>query len=566
MRQPETTDLRRLSVGVQGMTCASCVGRVERALKNVEGVEEASVNLATEKANVTFDPQRVGVPALLTAVKERGYTPVTAQASLSVEGMTCASCVGRVERALTKTVGVLDATVNLATEKASVTYLPDAVDLGQLKATVRKAGYEVREEAAGADRADTEREAREKEGRELRLELTLAAALTLPIFLLDMVPMMIPPLGAWFHGLVPMATLYYLFFILATAVQFGPGLRFYQKGWPALRRGAPDMNSLVMLGTTAAYGYSVVATFLPGLLPAGTVYVYYEAAAMIITLILVGRYLEALAKGRTSEAIKKLLGLQAKTARVERGGQMLELPIDEVVPGDTVFVRPGEKIPVDGRVVSGSSFVDESMITGEPIPVQKGEGDEVVGGTINKTGAFRFEATKVGAETLLAQIIKMVEDAQGSKVPIQALVDRVVNYFVPVVLLIAALTFGVWMLFGPQPALTFALVNAVAVLIIACPCAMGLATPTSIMVGTGKAAEMGILFRNGAALQTLQEAKVIALDKTGTLTKGKPELTDFSVQGGFEPKEVLSLVASAEAHSEHPHRRSDRGERQGAGR
>ncbi|ADI15197.1 heavy metal translocating P-type ATPase [Truepera radiovictrix] len=552
MRQPETTDLRRLSVGVQGMTCASCVGRVERALKNVEGVEEASVNLATEKANVTFDPQRVGVPALLTAVKERGYTPVTAQASLSVEGMTCASCVGRVERALTKTVGVLDATVNLATEKASVTYLPDAVDLGQLKATVRKAGYEVREEAAGADRADTEREAREKEGRELRLELTLAAALTLPIFLLDMVPMMIPPLGAWFHGLVPMATLYYLFFILATAVQFGPGLRFYQKGWPALRRGAPDMNSLVMLGTTAAYGYSVVATFLPGLLPAGTVYVYYEAAAMIITLILVGRYLEALAKGRTSEAIKKLLGLQAKTARVERGGQMLELPIDEVVPGDTVFVRPGEKIPVDGRVVSGSSFVDESMITGEPIPVQKGEGDEVVGGTINKTGAFRFEATKVGAETLLAQIIKMVEDAQGSKVPIQALVDRVVNYFVPVVLLIAALTFGVWMLFGPQPALTFALVNAVAVLIIACPCAMGLATPTSIMVGTGKAAEMGILFRNGAALQTLQEAKVIALDKTGTLTKGKPELTDFSVQGGFEPKEVLSLVASAEAHSEHP--------------
>ncbi|WMT56252.1 heavy metal translocating P-type ATPase [Truepera radiovictrix] len=492
------------------------------------------------------------MPALLTAVKERGYTPVTAQASLSVEGMTCASCVGRVERALTKTVGVLDATVNLATEKASVTYLPDAVDLGQLKATVRKAGYEVREEAAGADRADTEREAREKEGRELRLELTLAAALTLPIFLLDMVPMMIPPLGAWFHGLVPMATLYYLFFILATAVQFGPGLRFYQKGWPALRRGAPDMNSLVMLGTTAAYGYSVVATFLPGLLPAGTVYVYYEAAAMIITLILVGRYLEALAKGRTSEAIKKLLGLQAKTARVERGGQMLELPIDEVVPGDTVFVRPGEKIPVDGRVVSGSSFVDESMITGEPIPVQKGEGDEVVGGTINKTGAFRFEATKVGAETLLAQIIKMVEDAQGSKVPIQALVDRVVNYFVPVVLLIAALTFGVWMLFGPQPALTFALVNAVAVLIIACPCAMGLATPTSIMVGTGKAAEMGILFRNGAALQTLQEAKVIALDKTGTLTKGKPELTDFSVQGGFEPKEVLSLVASAEAHSEHP--------------
>jgi Cu+-exporting ATPase len=549
LEQPKPTDLRRLSVGVQGMTCASCVNRVERALQQVEGVEDAAVNLATERASVTFDPQKVGVPALLEAVKEGGYTPVTAQASFSVEGVTCASCVGRVERALGRTVGVLDAAVNLATEKATITYLPDAVDLDQLKGAVRKAGYEVREASPSKERTGSKREG---ELRALRTEVALAAGLTLPIFLLDMIPMMIPPLGAWFHGLVPMERLYLLFFILATAVQFGPGLRFYQKGWPALRRGSPDMNSLVMLGTTAAYGYSVVATFLPGLLPAGTVYVYYEAAAMIITLVLVGRYLEALAKGRTGAAIKKLLGLQARAAHVERGGQLLELPVDEVVAGDTVLVRPGEKIPVDGRVISGSSYVDESMVTGEPVPVQKGAGDEVVGGTINKTGAFRLRATKVGAETLLAQIIKMVEDAQGSKVPIQALVDRVVNYFVPVVLLIAALTFGVWMLFGPQPALTFALVNAVAVLIIACPCAMGLATPTSIMVGTGKAAEMGILFRNGAALQTLQEAKVIALDKTGTLTKGKPELTDFSVQGGFDPNTVLSLVASAEAHSEHP--------------
>jgi P-type Cu+ transporter len=546
------TDVRQLSVGVQGMTCASCVARVERALKKVDGVQDATVNLATEKASVTFDPQKVTVPALLEAVKERGYTAVTAQASLSVEGMTCASCVGRVERALKKTAGVLDVSVNLATEKANITYLPDGVSPGQLKATVRKAGYEVREEVEGKDRADTEREAREHELRELKTNLTVATIFTAPLILLVMIPMLIPALDAQLMRLVPMQTIFYLSFILATVVQFGPGLRFYRSGWPALRHGSPDMNSLVMLGTSAAYGYSVVATFFPQLLPAGAIHVYYEASAAIITLILVGKYLEAIAKGRTSEAIKKLVGLQPKTARIERNGQELELPIDEVVPGDVVLVRPGEKIPVDGRVVFGSSFIDESMITGESVPVQKTEGDEVVGGTFNKTGSFRFEATKVGAETVLAQIIKMVEDAQGSKVPIQALADKVVSVFVPIVIGIALLTFGVWMVFGPQPALTFALVNAVAVLIIACPCAMGLATPTSIMVGTGKAAEMGVLFRNGGALQSLQETKVIALDKTGTLTKGKPELTDFAVQPGFDRRELLTLVAAVEQNSEHP--------------
>ena len=316
--------------------------------------------------------------------------------------------------------------------------------------------------------------------------------------------------------------------------------------------GSPDMNSLVMIGTSAAYGYSVVATFLPGLLPAGTVHVYYEASAAIITLILVGKYLEAVAKGRTSEAIKKLMSLGAKTARVERGGETLELGVDEVVPGDVVLVRPGEKVPVDGGVLDGSSYVDESMITGEPVPVQKVEGGKVVGGTINKTGAFRFQATAVGADTVLAQIIKMVEDAQGSKPRIQALADRVVSVFVPVVMGVAAVTFVLWLLLGPAPALTFALVNTVAVLIIACPCAMGLATPTSIMVGTGKAAEMGVLFRKGDALQSLQEARTVALDKTGTLTKGKPELTDFVVQEGFARDEVLRSVAAAEKSSEHP--------------
>ncbi len=542
----------KLSVGIQGMTCASCVARVERALTKVDGVAEASVNLATEKASVTFDPQKVTVAALLGAVKERGYTPVTAEASLSIEGMTCASCVGRVERALKKTAGVLDASVNLATERANVSYLPDSVSLGQLKATVRGAGYEVRDETPGKDRADTEREARESELRKLKTNLIVAAIFSTPLVLLVMLPMLVPGLEAQLMRLVPMQTMFYASFVLATVVQFGPGLRFYRSGWPALRHGSPDMNSLVMLGTSAAYGYSVVATFLPQLLPAGSVHVYYEASAAIITLILLGKYLEARAKGRTGEAIKKLMGLQAKTARVERGGEALELPIDEVVPGDVVLVRPGEKIPVDGHIVSGSSFIDASMISGEPVPVKAGEGDEVVGGTLNKTGSFRFTATKVGADTVLSQIIKMVEDAQGSKVPIQALADKVVSVFVPVVIGIALVTFGVWLAFGPQPALTFALVNAVAVLIIACPCAMGLATPTSIMVGTGKAAELGVLFRNGSALQGLQETQIIALDKTGTLTKGKPELTDFTVQPGFAKREVLALVAAAEQNSEHP--------------
>ena len=543
---------RQLSIGVRGMTCASCVARVERALEKVDGVADASVNLATERANISYDPVKVAVPALLQAVEEHGYTPVTAQASLSVEGMTCASCVGRVERALKKTAGVLDASVNLATERANVSYVPDGVSLGQLKAAVRGAGYEVREDTPGQDRADAEREARADELRQLKTALAVAAVFTVPLFLLAMLPMLVPGLEAQLMRLLPMQTLFYLSFALATPVQFGPGRRFYRAGWPALLHGSPDMNTLVMLGTSAAYGYSVVATFLPGLLPAGTVHVYYEASAAIITLILLGKYLEARAKGRTGEAIKKLMGLQAKTARVERAGAALELPIDEVVPGDVVLVRPGERVPVDGRVVSGSSYLDEAMLSGEPVPVKKGEGDEVVGGTLNKTGSFRFTATKVGADTVLAQIIKMVEDAQGSKLPIQALADRVVGVFVPVVMGIALVTFGVWLAFGPQPALSLALVNAVAVLIIACPCAMGLATPTSIMVGTGKGAELGILFRNGGALQSLQETGVVALDKTGTLTRGRPELTEFTVQPGFMKRDVLALVAAAEANSEHP--------------
>jgi P-type Cu+ transporter len=547
-----TADVSTLRVGVRGMTCASCVARIERRLERLPGVHEVNVNLATEQATVRFDPARASHDDVLDAIGGAGYEPVVADLELSVSGMTCANCVLRVERALRRSAGVMEANVNLATERATIRYLPEVAPPSRLKQVVRDAGYGVMELGGGASRADVERESRERERAELRQAVWIAAVLTTPVFVIDMGAKLIPPVGAWLHGLVSMQSLAFVFFVMATAVQFGPGLRFYQKGWPALARRSPDMNSLVMIGTTAAYGYSVVATFVPWLLPAGTVHVYYEASAVIITLILVGRYLESVAKGRTGNAIRTLLSLQARTARLVRDGQELDVDVDEVRVGDVILVRPGERLPVDGKVVQGSSFVDESMITGEPIPVTKAAGDEVVGGTINTTGSFRFEATKVGADTVLSQIIAMVEAAQGSKLPIQALVDRVVNYFVPTVMAIALLTFAVWLAFGPEPALTFALVNAVAVLIIACPCAMGLATPTSIMVGTGKAAETGVLFRNGTALQSLQDAQVIAIDKTGTLTKGRPELTDVVTAPGVAPAEVLALVAAVEAASEHP--------------
>jgi Cu+-exporting ATPase len=469
--------------------------------------------------------------------------------------MTCASCVAHVEGALRGVEGVVSASVNLATERAAVQYVPGKVTVAELEASVREAGYgavDASDDGVGTDRADAERAAREAERLKLRRRLTLAASLTAPLFLLEMVPMSIPSLHAWLMGIIPMQALWYVLFGLATAVQFGPGWKFYRTGWASLRRGAPDMNALVMLGTSAAYLYSVVATFLPGLLPSGSVHVYYEASAMIITLILVGKYMETIARGRTSEAIKKMMSLQAKSAFVMRDGREVEIPIGEVGPGDVIRVRPGERVAVDGEVLEGESFVDESMITGEPVPVAKVPGDEVVGGTVNKTGSFLFRATRVGSETFLAQIIRMVEDAQGSKPPIQALADKVVAVFVPVVLVLAALTFGAWMIFGPQPALAMALVAAVSVLIIACPCAMGLATPTSIMVGTGKAAELGMLFRKGEVLQTLQEVDAVALDKTGTLTEGRPKLTDLNVRPGFDPDDLLGLVASVERQSEHP--------------
>ncbi len=533
------------------MSCASCVGRVERALQAVPGVLDAQVNLATEKAHVTLEPGTADIADVIAAIRHAGYEPRTETVELAVGGMNCGGCVSNVEGRLGQVPGVEHATVNLATGKATVEVVAGTATPQDLITALGERYPASRIDDAGAHA----REAGSRHGDEaerLKRSLWVAALFTVPLFVLDMGAMLIPPLHDVLHAAVGQQNLYYLFFLLASVVQFGPGLQFYRKGWPALTHGAPDMNSLVMIGTSAAWGYSVIATFAPQVLPAGTVHVYFEASAVIITLIVFGRYLEALAKGRTGEAIQRLLSLQAKTARVQRGGDTVEVGIDQVVTGDVVVVRPGEKIPVDGEIVDGSSWIDESMVTGEPIPAQKEAGSEVIGGTINRTGSFSFRATKVGADTLLAQIVRMVEQAQGSKLPIQALVDRFTGYFVPAVMVVAVVTFTIWLLAGPVPALTFALVNAVAVLIIACPCAMGLATPTSIMVGTGKAAEMGVLFRRGEALQTLRNADTIALDKTGTLTRGRPELTDLELAAGFDRSEVLALIASAEQRSEHP--------------
>lgn len=544
----ETSTAQTVVLPIEGMTCASCVARVERALQAVPGVSQAHVNLATEKAEVRFS-NPVTYDLLVRTVENTGYGVPLANTELSIEGMTCASCVGRVERALAGVKGVRSAHVNLATERATVEGTASPEDL--VKA-VENAGYDA---ALIGDTGAAEAEASARKDAEragLKRDLWVAGILTLPVFLLEMGSHLIPAVHHLVMQTVGTQTSWYFQFALTTLVLFFPGLRFYQKGFPALFRLAPDMNSMVAVGTMAAYAYSVVATFLPSLLPAGTVNVYYEAASVIVTLILLGRYLEAKAKGKTSEAIKRLVQLQARTARVRRSGQTVEIAISDVAHDDIVELRPGERIPVDGEVIEGESYVDESMITGEPVPVRKTTGSTVVGGTVNQKGALALRATAVGGATVLSQIIRMVESAQGSKLPIQAMVDRVTMWFVPVVMAAAALTFLVWLVLGPEPALTFALVNGVAVLIIACPCAMGLATPTSIMVGTGRGAEMGVLFRNGEALQLLRDAKVVAVDKTGTLTEGHPALTDIAVAKGFDRDDVLARMAAVEAKSEHP--------------
>ena len=539
-----------LSLPVHGMSCASCVGRVEKAVRQVPGVAEVSVNLATERIHIQ-PAGPLDTAAVVQAIEKAGYEVPSQTVELAVEGMTCASCVGRVERALQKVPGVTAAQVNLATERATV---QGSATLEALLAALDKAGYLGQPIDTQAARAQAEAQAAHKEAEyaALQRDFTLATVLALPVFVLEMGAHLVPGMHHWVAGTIGLQNSWYLQCVLTALVLLIPGRRFYTKGLPALLRGGPDMNSLVAVGTLAAFSYSVVATFLPGLLPAGTVNVYFEAAAVIVALILLGRMLEARAKGRTSQAIQRLIGLQPQTARVQRDGQWVELPAADVQTGDLIQVRPGERVPVDGTVLEGQSYVDESMITGEPVPVAKTIDDRVVGGTVNQTGAFTLRATAVGSASVLAQIIRLVEQAQSGKLPIQAVVDKVTLWFVPAVMAAAVLTFLVWLVFGPTPALSFALVNAVAVLIIACPCAMGLATPTSIMVGTGRGAELGVLFRQGEALQLLKHTQAVAVDKTGTLTEGHPALTDLEVAEGFDRAQVLALTAAAESRSEHP--------------
>ncbi|GAA0501991.1 heavy metal translocating P-type ATPase [Deinococcus depolymerans] len=556
MSQPTPPTTQAAEFTVQGMTCASCSARVERGLNAAPGVQSASVNLATERAAVTFDPAQTSLRDLSAHVRDLGYEPLTASAELSVQGMTCAACTARVERALKRLPGVLDASVNLATERARVTYLPGAATPADLKTAVEQAGYTVLTApppggSGAADRASLEQAARSEHERSLERDLRLSAIFAVPLLLLAMLPMLWMPLHMALTGTLGEGGLNLLMLLLAAPVQFGPGRRFLRLGWSALRHGSPDMNTLVMIGTGAAFLYSLLVTVAPGLFPAGTAHVYFEASAVVITLILLGKVLEARAKGRSSAAMTALLRLQPTTARVTRDGQELDVPTGEVRTGDLILVRPGERVPVDGEVQGGDSWVDEGMLTGESVPVHKTPGAAVTGGTVNGTGSFTFRATHVGADTALARITRLVEDAQASKPPIQGLADRVVAVFVPAVLVVAALTFLAWLLGGPQ-GLSHALVNTVAVLIIACPCAMGLATPTSVMVGTGRAASLGVLFKSGAALEALHRADVIALDKTGTLTLGRPELTDLILTGAQDRAAALTLIAAAERGSEHP--------------
>ncbi|MGK9050205.1 heavy metal translocating P-type ATPase [Neorhizobium petrolearium] len=523
------------TVPVEGMTCASCVRRVENAAAKVPGVDRSAVNFATKK---------------LTVESAEGFSPEALEKAISKVGYEIPPAA--MAHAL-REAGMLPEAAEHAGHRHHHDHAKHAVhDVDAHSGHAGMGGDHAAHQHEGHAGGHDHMHMHAGEEGALKRDLGLAFVLTLPLFVLEMGSHFYDPFHHWLMGVIDTQNLYYLYFVLATVVIFGPGFRFLKIGLPALLRGAPEMNSLVAVGVLAAYGYSLVTTFAPQLLPESARFVYYEAATVIVTLILFGRLLEARATGRTGEAIEKLAGLQAKTARVERDGKVLDVPAGEVVAGDIVVIRPGERIPVDGTVIDGQSNVDESMISGEPLPVEKAAGATVVGGTINKTGAFRFRADKVGRDTMLASIIRMVEQAQGAKLPIQTLVDRITAWFVPAVIGLAAVTFAVWFFIGPEPALTHALVNAVAVLIIACPCAMGLAVPTSIVVGGGRAAELGVLFRKGEALQELRNVGLIVLDKTGTVTKGRPELTDLVAAEGFAGDEVLSLVAAVEAQSEHP--------------
>jgi P-type Cu+ transporter len=541
---------RTASFGLTGMTCATCAQTIQRSLEDLQGVESANVNLATERATVVYNPEKVDIDRMGKAVKDAGYDTITSEVTLSVGGMTCASCAKTIEGALLELEGVNSAVVNLATEKVKVKYDPQRVRVGQLRKAIVDAGYEVLE----SQTVDAEREARKAEMLRQKRLLIIALIFAVPTFVLSM-SMMFTSLGeqqwAMDYG-------NYILFLLATPVQFIAGYRFYVGTWKALKNHSANMDTLIAVGSSAAYFYSVAVTFFPQQFAFEGTFTYFDSSAMIITLILFGKYLEARAKGSTSEAIRKLVDLQAKTARVLRDGKEVEVPVEELDVGDIFLVRPGEKVPTDGVVLEGASAVDESMLTGESIPTEKEVDSNIIGGSINKNGMLKARATRVGADTALSQIVRLVEDAQGSKAPVQRLADKVASIFVPVVIIIAITTFLLWYFWAyglfedmPAPQFVFSLTAFISVLVIACPCALGLATPTAIMVGTGKGAEMGILIKSGEALEIAGNIQTIVFDKTGTLTKGEPEVTNI-IGVSMDEKELLWLAASAEKGSEHP--------------
>jgi len=523
-------------IHITGMTCTTCAATIEKGLAETPGIEQANVNFASEKAIVEYDPSKVNFTKIKDTISQIGYGVATKKSIFPVGRMTCASCVARVEEALSSVPGVISANVNLASEKATVEYT-EGTNMANLRQAVKDAGYELGLEAATLEDVTT---AAQRELRGVRNRFIFAAILAASIMALMWVP--------------SFAGKSYLLWALATPVQFWAGWRFYRGAWGALRHKTADMNTLVAVGTSAAYFYSVIAVLFPSLFAAAEVELglYFDTSAMIITLILLGRFLETRARGQTSEAIKKLIGLNPKTALVIRDGEEEEIPVENVQVGDLILVRPGERVPVDGIIREGYSSIDESMITGESIPLEKKASDEVIGASINKTGSVKFEATRVGKDTTLAQIIRLVDEAQGSKAPIQRLADVIASYFVPIIIGIATITFIVWYFAGPSPALTYAILNFVAVLIIACPCAMGLATPTAIIVGTGKGAEHGVLIRSAETLERSHKIRAVLLDKTGTLTQGEPKVTDIIVLPSSSQEEVLRLAASAEHGSEHP--------------
>ena len=557
------SETKQLTLPITGMTCANCVATVERNLKKLDGVNSAVVNLSSERATVDFDVTKLGLPDMIARVQRAGYGVATGEADLVIKRLADDNDARRLEKALLKLDGVLQAKVMYATEKARVQYVPTVVSQAEIRQAVSRAGFEAAE--LGGEAEDAEAKARQHEINEQRRLLMIGLLFTVPLFLFAMARDL-GLLPALFYEMAPMSGMMvepkawtnWIMLALATPVQFYVGWQYYVGAFKALRNGSANMDVLIAMGSSAAYFYSLPVAFgwLGG-------HVYFETAAVIITLIKLGKYLEARAKGRTSEAIKKLMGLRASTARIIRAGVESEVPVDEVRTGDLVLVRPGEKVAVDGVVVEGRSAVDESMLTGESLPVEKKPGDPVIGATLNKLGLLKFEATKVGKETALAQIIKLVEDAQGSKAPIQKLADQVSAIFVPAVIAIALLTFAAWYFIVPSvfpnyeftdSRFTNALINMVAVLVIACPCAMGLATPTAVMVGTGKGAEAGVLFRSSEALERAGKVGVVVLDKTGTITKGQPAVTDI-VTGNGNPltgDELLRLAASVEKGSEHP--------------